>query len=203
EALNTAKKLKTLQKTWTDSLYGSARLALLESHPKLGLRSEVGEDVQAFLARCREAAKQQGQAELQKAQAEYSVERQKLVAQLPPRAAPPEPSSPIWEMPVLSWFKPGPSKVVLGPPPTKADDRKYAKLTDQIQQLDADWQAQQAKAVQAWQAIGEAYSELLLTPRKADVRVTHFGVAWVPYWRLTYADGHSETAPAFARDERR
>ena len=89
EALNTAKKLKALQKTWTEFLYGGAKLALLESHPKLNLRSAVGEDVQTFLARCKAAAHKQAQAELKSAEAEYTAARQKLVAQMPARAAPP------------------------------------------------------------------------------------------------------------------
>jgi hypothetical protein len=197
DGMNTAKKLKTLQKTLSDFLYTSARLSLFEN-TKLGLRSEPGEDVQTFLGKCRGAARVQAQAELQQAQTDYTAARQKLVAQLPPQAAPQEPAT-VWDMPVLNWFSLGPKKITLGPPPTAAEGKKFAKLQEQIRALDADWQTKQAKIWQTWQPIGETYTEVLLTPRKTDVRATHFGLAWVPYWKLTYADGHSEIAPAYAR----
>ncbi len=199
EALNSLKKLKALQKPFADFLYSSAKIALFESHAKLGLYSNLGEDVHAFQARCRAAAQQLGEAELKQAETDYQTDRRKLVAQLPPEAAPQAPSSFMWDIPVLSWFKPGPSKVTLGPA-TPLSDRKVAKLRETVQQIDDDWQTKQAKVVQTWQPIGEAYSEVLLTPRKSDVRVGNFGLVWAPFWRLSYVDGHAEIVPAFARE---
>src|SRR5262249_55180053 len=117
DGMNTAKKLKALQKTLADFLYTSARLSMFEN-TKLGLRSEPGEDVQTFLGKCREAARTRARAELQQAQADYTVERQKLVAQLPPQAAPQEPPS-MWD-PVLSLFNLGANKITLAPPPSPA-----------------------------------------------------------------------------------
>src|SRR5262249_8404174 len=75
DGMNTVKKLKTLQKTLADFLYISARLSLLESHAKLGLRSEPGEDVQTFLAKCREAILKPPQLQLQQAPTDNSANR--------------------------------------------------------------------------------------------------------------------------------
>ena len=199
EALNSLKKLKALQKPFVDFLYSSAKIALFESHSKLNLRSNLGEDVQAFQARCREEARKRAEAELEQAKADYQTERQKLVAQLPPEETPQAPTSFFWNLPGMSWFKPSPSKITLGPA-TKSEDRKIAKLREAVQKLDADWHDKQIKVQNTWQPIGEAYSDLLLTPRKSDIRTGSFGLVWAPYWRLSYADGHAEILPAFARE---
>jgi DNA helicase HerA-like ATPase len=195
DALNNPKKIKVLQKTFGDFLYTSARMALLESDAKLGLRSSPGEDLPSFQARCRTAARQQAEAALKKAEADYLAERQPLAEKLPAAPAPPPPS--IFDLPVLNWFKQSPSKIVLGP---EADNRTVARARERLEKLDADWQEQQRKLLREWDEAGNRYAELMLTPRKADIRVAHFGLAWVPYWRLTYSDGHTEVAPAFARE---
>jgi hypothetical protein len=199
EALNSLKKLKAFQKPFIDYLYANAKIALFEGHPKLNLRSDLGEDVQAFQARCREEAQNRAEAELRQAEADYQTERQKLAVQLPPDQTPPAPSSFIWNLPGMSWFKPGPSKIILGPA-TKADSRRLSRDRKALQELDSDWHEKQEKVRRIWQPIGEAYSELLLTPRKSDIRIGNFGLVWAPYWRLSHGDGHAEFVPAFARE---
>ncbi len=199
ESINSVKKLKALQKSFADFLYSSAKIALYESHSKLGLRSDLGEDVQAFQSRCRDDVRRRAEVELEQARVEYQTQRQKLAAKLPPEETPQPASSFIWNIPGMSWFKPGPSKIVLGPS-TKAQSRQVSKDRKALQDLDADWQEKQEKVRRTWQPIGEAYGDILLTPRKGDIRVGNFGLVWTPYWRLSYADGHAETVPAFARE---
>src|SRR5262249_24124710 len=58
EPLNTARKLKGLEKAFADFLYNSARLVLRE-HGKLDLVSQPGADVLAFREQCREAARRE------------------------------------------------------------------------------------------------------------------------------------------------
>jgi hypothetical protein len=51
---------------------------------------------------------------------------------------------------------------------------------------------------QSWRKKAEDVKEVTLAPRKADVRVTHFGLAWAPVWR-TGGNGEAHAIPAYAR----
>jgi hypothetical protein len=191
ESLNSPKKLKALQKSLADFLYDGAKLSILENK-ELELRGSPGEDLQAFGARCRDLARQKAEAELAAARADYLAERQKLADLAPP---PPPAANSMWDMPVLSWFKPGPQKVVLGPAPAKGSASKTAA---KLQKLDLAWQSDQVKIIDGWKSAGEAFEEIVLSPRRTDIRVSQFTLAWVPYWRLCYPDGRLELHPAMA-----
>jgi hypothetical protein len=77
---------------------------------------------------------------------------------------------------VLSWvlapLKLGASavKAVAGAQPTKKQ-----------LQLEAEWKGRVAALYEKWRQVGADHSELLLTPRKVDVQVTAFGLAWTPF----------------------
>ena len=197
EALNTSRKLKSLQKSFGDYLYSSARCLVLESHAKLGLLSAPGEDALTFQARCRSEALRHGEAELRGLESAYVAKREQLATQMPEVAVPPVAST-IMDLPVLNWFKLGPKKITFGPR-NPAETRKGEQIQQKIIALDAEWQVTQAKVWRAWEGVGEKYTEILLTPRKADVRVTTFGLTWTPHWQLTHADGHVVVVPAYGR----
>jgi hypothetical protein len=55
--------------------------------------------------------------------------------------------------------------------------------------LEAEWQGKIAALFEKWRQIGEEYGELLLTPRKVDVQVTAFGLAWAPFGRAVTPTG--------------
>ena len=73
---------------------------------------------------------------------------------------------------VLAPLKLGASavKAVAGTQPTK----KQAGL-------EAEWKGRVAALYEKWRQVGEDHTELLLTPRKVDVQVTTFGLAWAPF----------------------
>jgi hypothetical protein len=169
EALNAAKKLKALEKAFAEYLYGNARLRLFENK-KLGLVSQPQEDLLAFSQRCREAA-------LREAGKGYEAERVKYLPKFNALNLPmPAPSADQKSGGVLGWvlapLKLGASavKAVAGAQPTKK----------QIE-LEAEWKGRVAALYEKWRQIGEDHTELLLTPRKVDVQVTAFGLAWVPF----------------------
>jgi hypothetical protein len=172
ESVNAAKKLKALEKAFAGYLYGNARLRLFENR-KLGLISQPQEDLLAFGQRCREAA-------LREAAKAYEAERLKYLPKfnalnLPMPALSAEQRGESDGGGVLSWvlapLKLGASavKAVAGAQPTK-------KQAD----LEADWKGRVAALYEKWRQVGEEHTELLLTPRKVDVQVTAFGLAWVP-----------------------
>jgi hypothetical protein len=175
ESVNGAKKLKALEKAFAEYLYGSARLRLFENR-KLGLVSEPREDLLAFGQRCRDAA-------LREAAKAYEAERLKYLPKfnalnLPMPALSAGQRGGTDAGGLLSWvlmpLKLGASavKAVAGTPPSKK----------QVQ-LEAEWKGRVAALYEKWRQVGEDHTELLLTPRKVDVRVTAFGLAWAPFAR--------------------
>ena len=34
-------------------------------------------------------------------------------------------------------------------------------------------------------------------PRRADVQITHFGLAWAPHWQVPSATGQASLVPAY------
>jgi hypothetical protein len=54
---------------------------------------------------------------------------------------------------------------------------------DRIAKLQADYQAKQDEIVERCKRLGEEATPVQLKPRKVDIRVTHFGLAWAPFWR--------------------
>ena len=56
---------------------------------------------------------------------------------------------------------------------------------DRIARLEADYQAKQDEIGELYRRLGEEADELQIKPRKMDIRVTHFGIAWAPFWLAT------------------
>jgi hypothetical protein len=55
-----------------------------------------------------------------------------------------------------------------------------AKQQSRLSVLEDAWHAKKAEIADKWKRLGEDIAELPLTPRKSDVRVTEFGLAWLP-----------------------
>lgn len=53
---------------------------------------------------------------------------------------------------------------------------------DRLARLQAEYQAKQDEITEHYRRLGEVADELQIKPRKTDVRVTHFGLAWAPFW---------------------
>ena len=59
-----------------------------------------------------------------------------------------------------------------------------------------DAMAEQAEIIARWKQTGEEYTENTLAPRRQDVQITQFGLAWAPFWESD-AGGRVERAPAY------
>ncbi len=75
-------------------------------------------------------------------------------------------------------------------PASDSDDPKVRKLT-------TDYQVKKAEIREKWKQIGDEAKPIQVKPRKVDVRVTHFGIAWVPYARSKDAAGNVQAVPAW------
>jgi hypothetical protein len=179
EALDKARKLKPLEKAFADHLYNNARLVLFEN-AKLGLVSAPGEDVLAFRGRCRNAAAEEAAREIAAERANYEPKFAELGVPMPEGHVREEESLLDYLNP-LNLFRAAPR----------------AATRDKVQKLHSQWLSKQADIVDRWKKRGEEYSETTLSPRRPDVRVTQFGLAWAPFWRLEGAGGRLELVAAY------
>ncbi len=185
ESVNTAKKLKALEKSLIDFLYND-RLVLLEN-AKLGLVGEPGEDVVAFRERCRVAARQETEKAVAAEKVKYLPKFQALGAPMP-----------IWtgaeksEGSVLDLVNPLHWLRVAG----KAN-KSAAPKGDKLAKLESEWLAKQVALHEKWRLVGEEYSDIPLTPRRQDVQVTGFGVAWAPFWQVQTQPGRLDWVPGY------
>jgi hypothetical protein len=179
EALDKARKLKPLEKAFADHLYNNARLTLLEN-AKLGLVSEPGEDLLSFRGRCRSAAAAEAAKEIEAERAKYEPKFAELGVPMPEGHVRDEGSLLDYLNP-LNFFRATSS----------------AATRDKVQKLHTQWLAKQGEIADRWKKRGEEYTETTLAPRRPDVRVTQFGLAWAPYWQLEGAGGRVELVPAY------
>ncbi len=54
---------------------------------------------------------------------------------------------------------------------------------DRIARLEADLQARLDEITEKYRLIADEVTPIQVKPRKGDIRVTHFGLAWAPFWR--------------------
>ncbi len=178
EALDTGRKLKSLEKAFGEYLHSTRKLDLYENR-LLDLISTVSESEDAFRQRCRAAAEAEARAALELERAKFKPKFEALDMKLPDEM--PKKSTSIW-----SWFGLGgnTSSAI-----QSADDPKQRKLL-------ADYEAKKAEIHTKWQRAAEEVGSMQVKPRKTDLRVTHFGLVWLPYWR-TQRGGQVELTSAY------
>ena len=160
--LDTGRKLKGLEKAFADYLYGSQRLSLYENRT-LGLTSAPGETLPAFQERCRAAAK----IEMQKA---LDMEKVKFT-----------PKFEALDMDIASE-----GKTVAGSVLTwmfKSKEAPSPRQEEKQRKLRGDYLGRCAEIEEKWKRAGDEATPIQLKPRKSDVRVTRFGLAWAPVLR--------------------
>jgi hypothetical protein len=165
DSLDTARKLKALEKAFAEHLYSTRKLSLFENRT-LKLVSEPGESESVFRKRCQEAARREAEQALEIERAKFKPKFAALDADLPDE--PKKKAGGSW------WdaLNPFSSSKPSGPAATRQEE-KLRKLT-------ADYQSKRAEIVEKWKRAGEECVPIQVKPRKADVHVTHFGIAWVP-----------------------
>lgn len=76
-------------------------------------------------------------------------------------------------------------------------EQAIATLQDQLGDLKDELEAALDEVEAKWEAIMAETKEMPVAPRKTDVRVSLFGVAWRPYYLVTDAAGRAVELPAF------
>jgi hypothetical protein len=169
DSLDTGRKLKLLEKAFGEYLYSTRKLSLFQNRT-LELVSEPGEPLESFRDRCRRAAASEAAQALAMEKAKFTPRFQALGMAVPedPRGADQSGSS------FFSWL----FSAVL--PASKDERPPSSRQEEKERKLKADYRAKQAEIHEKWKRVGEEYAPIQVKPRKVDVRVTHFGLAWAP-----------------------
>ncbi|MCI0462175.1 MAG: DUF87 domain-containing protein [Gemmataceae bacterium] len=183
DSVNTAKKLKPLEKSLGEFLYTDARLGLLEN-AKLGLIGQPGEDVVAFQARCRAAAQQEADKAVAAERLRYQPKFDALGVKMP-EEQPQEGGSVLNLVNPFWWFG------------MTSKGKSAPKGQGKAGKLEAEWLARRAAIYEKWRQVGEEYSDVPLTPRRQDVQVMACGLAWAPFWQVQTQPGRVDWVPAY------
>jgi hypothetical protein len=139
ETMDTGRKLKTLEKAFTEWLASTHKLSLWENR-ELELLSRPGESEAAFRARCVQEAN---------AQCAQAIQLE---------------------------------EVKFGPRIEAAKSSTGKGRDDKIAKLEGDLQAKRDEITEKYRRYRDLVVAVQLKPRKTDIRITHFGLAWTPFW---------------------
>jgi hypothetical protein len=183
ESLDTGRKLKALEKAFADYLYSTRKLELFQNR-SLELVSAPGESVASFQKRCREAAQAQARQALEMERVKFKPKFDALGEEMPE-----DPGEAKAGTGFLDWILGrGTSSKPAAPPRDKHEEK--------VRKLEADYQSKRNEVAEKWKRIGEEATRIEVKPRKADVRVTHFGLAWLPFV-LRSVGGKPEATAAY------
>jgi hypothetical protein len=164
--VDTGRKLKGLQRAFVDHLYSTQRLSLLQNR-ELELVSEPGESAAAFRGRCQAAALKEAEQAVELTKAKFGPKFEALGAELPADPRTRKSGGFLdWITSLVS------SKQPSGPPATRQEEKE--------RRLTGDYLAKLAEIREKWKHVGEEATPVEVKPRKVDIHVTHFGLAWVP-----------------------
>jgi hypothetical protein len=168
DTVDTGKKMKGLEKGFADHLYSTEKLSLWENRA-LGLVSNPDESQEAFARRCQEAAAREAHHALELERAKFKPKFEALGMDLP--------DEPRDSGGVLSWIwgSKSSSRKSSGPASTREEEKQ--------RKLEADYEGKKAEIQKKWERAGKELKPIQVKPRKTDIRVTHFGIGWLPVWR--------------------
>ncbi len=168
-SVDTGRKLKALERAFADYLYSTQKLSLWQNR-SLELISEPGESAEAFRQRCHTAAAEEARQAIDMTKVKFGPKFEALDSKLPDDPALPKSSGSLWDW--LVSFSPLSQS-------SRPDPRQESK----VRKLTGDYLAKIAEIHEKWKRVGEEAMPIEIKPRKLDVRVTHFGLAWVPIGR--------------------
>ncbi len=208
ETINDARKLRALQKDLDEYLYRNGSLTLLYS-PAAQLYSKPQETEREFRMRLRQAARELRDEEVDKLESRYADRIGRLEERLrraratlakkeaEVSARKRETAVSVGES-VLGLLMGRRSTRVASTVLSKERMRASARLDLEnaeenvtalqadVKALEAELEAETRKITERWEASVEALEEEVIRPRRTDVQVNLFALAWVPHWRIRY-----------------
>ncbi|MBW7881615.1 MAG: hypothetical protein H3C34_03070 [Caldilineaceae bacterium] len=214
EGMSSASDLRAAAKDLTDWLYYNQRLSL-EAHPELGVVRRPDESERDFKIRLQQAARERRDDEVEELRKKYETKLKQLadkrereereLAQDQAKAQSKQAQQwiNIGES-VLGMFMGRRSMRSISSAASKWDQSSraqmdveeskaaIAKLSEEIQALETELQAQIDEITRRWDQVEDALTEDELKPRRTDVNVHSVALAWVPLWQVRYDDGIQE-----------
>ncbi len=209
ERMNEAREFTALQKDLEDHLYRTSSLTLFYS-PAAKVYSEPGEDLRAFKARLTQEARELRDAEVDKLEERYSSKLKTLEERLrkaKATLAKKEADARTRKQDALLTA----GETIIGlfvgrrrslsSAATKVSRASTANIDvdaaeEQIEAVQQEMQTlqealkQETDAIVAqWDAALEKVEEVSITPRRTDVEMTLFVLAWMPHWQIAYKSG--------------
>jgi hypothetical protein len=196
DGLNMARKLKTHERAFVDYLFRNSKLPVLYNEA-LKVAARPDEDAATFRERCRGLARQEADRAVAAEKPKFIDKFAMLDAQL--RQVPAAQADRAaeaarlqkHETSMLDWiFSLNPFRAAPAAPappkerPSNKATAQRARAEEARRQLEAKWQTRIAAIGEKWRQLAEEQTSIELTPRKTHIQITHFGLGWVPFWRL-------------------
>ena len=212
EDANAAKKLSTISADFADYLFRNSGYTLF-SNPPLKVFSEPGEDERAFKIRCQQLAREQRDAEVDKLEAKYQTQIDRLQEKLrkeeleleqdkSEHSARKQQETLSAGDSILGLFLGKRRKVTtaLSQASSKRQMTERAKLdieeseqqietlNQQIAETQQALQEASDQITEQWNTVVEKVEQFQVRPRKSDVKVRQMAIAWTPRWQVTFSD---------------
>jgi hypothetical protein len=224
--LSTARKLKSLQKDFSDYLYHELRLPLLY-HRALKFYSKPDESERDFKVRLAQVAREKRDAEVDKLRKSYATKLNRLKKRLQKEEDELTDDKIEYEARKKEEMVSGAETLlgVLGifgrrksistamskrrmTARAKADieesEREIERLEDEIAEMEADFKQEADDIAARWDDMLDDIETYQVKPRRADVSIDMVAVVWLPYWEIIYeARGGrrvSDRVPAWQMD---
>ncbi len=219
--LGNAKQYSTLENEFEDHLYYNSSITLLYNE-HVELYSEPGESAESFQRRCRKAAEeeheedakvlkdkyerkldqledrlQREELELEEDKAEHSARKQEeLLSGIESVAS-------LFSGRRMSRRLSSASRKRRMTQQAKADIKESEEVIDKLEEdiaaLEEEAKQELEELAVKWADLIDEVEEIEVRPRRVDVRVNLFALAWVPRWEVRAA-GQALTVPAFEAD---
>jgi len=207
-----------MKKEFEDYLYYNSSVTLWYN-PHLKLYSKFGETDKAFQRRCRKAAQEAHDAEAKKLKAKYEREQKRVEDRLRREERELEGDKIEYDArkqeelisgveSVVSLFAGSRSSRRLSSASRKRRLTRHAKadieesketieeLEEQIEELEEEAKREMEELAEKWGELIDEVQEEEVRPRRADVRINLFALAWLPRWEAMVA-GQTLSMPAF------
>jgi len=223
ETINEAKELRALQKELEDHLYHNSALTLLYS-PTAKLYSRPEEDEREFRMRLRQAARELRDEEVDQLEERYADKIDRLEERLRrarTKLAKKEAEVEARKREAMVSVGESVLGLFIGRRTTRAASTALSKhrmsakaqidleaaaedveaLQEDIDALEQELQEETAKITEQWERAVEELEKIPIRPRRADVQLVFFAIAWTPHWRISYRDRsripQTEIVPAY------
>ncbi len=220
ESINESSELTALRKELEDHLYRTGSLTLYHN-PEVDLYSHPDETERDFRQRVRQAAREARDAEIDALEKKYEakivrlqdrlrrakakLDKKELAARTRQRDALISAGETVLSLfsgrrRSVSTAANKLGRISSAKMEVEAAEEDIVTLQEEVEALKEELQEETAAIVERWEQAVDDLEEVAITPRRADVDVALFALAWAPYWLFRYRSGNvvqTQMVPAF------